>query len=253
MVCATGQIYALPLNPGGSVTPGTTAGAPSGNPVGIDQETSTQGGLNDGFNWRGKLSATGRIGTQGSGNYINAVYIDPSTHDLDFYYQIQNTFAGAANSKNILTSTFDITDFTGFSISDVQQLADNSTGNFFGDGGNVEFKGKTTQTITNVSRSSDGSDLTVTLSGNVAPGQNTAVLLIKTNATNFDQGNSTLNWVTAPSTPPGSCTAGYCNTPFNLANLEPFAAAPEPGFYGMLSLGMGGLFFAVRRRRSAKV
>jgi len=56
---------------------------------------------------------------------------------------------------------------------------------------------------------------------------------------------------TAASQLTGSCGNAY-NNPFFLASLEPFAA-PEPGFYGMLSLGMGGLFFAVRRRRAAKV
>lgn len=253
MVCASGQIYALPLAPGGTVAPGTTATAPSGTPIGVDAVTGTQGGLNDGFNWRpGKQTAL-----RASGNYINAVYIDPVTHDLDFYYQIQNTFTGAANAQNTLQSVLQIADFAGFTIFDVQQLKDPNSGNFFGDGANVEFKGKTTQTITSVSRSVDGSDLTVQLSGVVKPGQNTAVLLIKTNATNFDQGNSTFNWVTAPSgctaanQATGACGNAYSN-PFFLANLEPFAA-PEPGFYGMLSLGMGGLFFAVRRRRSAKV
>ena len=253
MVCATGQIYALPLIPGGSVLPGSGTN-PSGTPIGVDTQTQTQGGLNDGFNWRAGKGQPNKA----SGNYINAVYVDPVSHELDFYYQIQNTFAGTTNGQNTIQSVFQIADFAGFAILDVQQLTDNVAGNFFGDGANVEFKGKTSQTITSVDRSVDGSDLTVQLSGAVSPGQNTAILLIKTDATNFDQGTSVFNWVTAPS----GCSilnrnAGNCGNaypqPFFLNNLEPFAAAPEPGFYGMLSLGMGGLFFAVRRRRSAKV
>jgi hypothetical protein len=30
-----------------------------------------------------------------------------------------------------------------------------------------------------------------------------------------------------------------------------FEQVPEPGFYGLLSLGLGGLFVAVRRRKTA--
>lgn len=252
MVCATGQIYALPLIPGGSVAPGAGT-VPSGSPIAVDPITGTQGGLNDGFNWRPGKNTNPRA----SGNYINAVYVDPVTHDLDFYYQIQNTFLGAANGQNTLQSVFQIADFAGFTIFDVQQLTYNTSGNFFSAGSGGQFKGKTTRTITSVSRSLDGSDLTVNLNGTVLPGQNTAVLLIKTNATNFDQGSSSFNWKTAPNgCTPANQASGNCGNaytqPFYLASLEPFAA-PEPGFYGMLSLGMGGLFFAVRRRRTAKV
>ncbi|MCU1263443.1 MAG: hypothetical protein JWO80_6328, partial [Bryobacterales bacterium] len=128
----------------------------------------------------------------------------------------------------------------------------NVAGNFFGDGNNVEFKGKTPVSILNVERSANGSNLNVNLSSVVKPGQNTAVLLVKTNAKNFDQGTSSFNWSTAPSgcsaasQATGNCGNAY-SEPFFLNNLEPFAA-PEPGFYGMLSLGIAGLFFVVRRR-----
>lgn len=250
VLIASSQLYATQLNPGGSVSPVLTS-APSGIPVSVDPVTFTQGGLNDGFNWKAGTAKPNKA----SGNYVNAVYVDPVTHDLDFYYQIQNTFAGSPNGQNTLQSTFTITDFASFTIFDVLQVQSGVAGNMFGDGGNVEFKGKT-GSITSVERSVDGSNLTVHLSGVVQPGQNTAVLLLKTNAKNFDQGTSGFNWKTSPTgCSAGDLASGNCGNaysePFFLNNLEPFQA-PEPGFYGMLSLGIGGLFFAVRRRRSAK-
>lgn len=254
LLCAAGQIYALPLAPGGTVLNPGTATAPAGTPIAVDPITGQQGGQNNGFNWRTGPAAKNKA----AGNYVNAVYVDPVTHELDFYYQIQNTFKDpAGNPQNTVQAVFQIADFGGFAILDVRQLMDPAAGNFFGDGANVEFKGKTTQTITQVSRSANGSVLTVTLSGVVKPGQNTAVLLIKTNATNFDQGTSRFNWMTAPSgCSPANQAAGNCGNaytnPFFLNNLEP-VIVPEPGFYGMLSLGIGGLFLAVRRRRATKV
>lgn len=252
ILVGSGQIQATQLNPGGTVVnPGTTS-QPGGLPIAVDPVTQTQGGLNDGFNWKkGKGEPN-----KSSGNYVNAVYVDPVTHELDFYYQIQNTFAGAANGQNTLSSTFMISDFAGFTIFNVLQLQSNVSGNFFGDGHNDEFKGKTQVSILDVKRSANGSNILVELSSVVQPGQNTAVLLLKTNAKNFDQGTSTFNWKTSPSGCPASAQAtGNCGNayqePFHLNNLEPFQA-PEPGFYGVLSLGIAGLFFVVRRRSNIK-
>ncbi|MCU1257188.1 MAG: hypothetical protein JWO80_73 [Bryobacterales bacterium] len=250
MLVASSQIYATQLNPGGTVVnPGTTS-APGGSPIAIDPITLTQGGLNDGFNWK---NGKGKP-NESSGNYVNAVYVDPVTHELDFYYQIQNTFAGNATGQNTLSSTFMISDFAGFTIFNVLQLQSSVAGNFFGDGSSDEFKGKTQVSIVDVKRSANGSNIVVDLSSVVKPGQNTAVLLLKTNAKNFDQGTSSFNWKTPPSGCPaiaqatGNCGNAY-KEPFFLNNLEPFQA-PEPGFYGMLSLGIAGLFFVVRRRRT---
>jgi hypothetical protein len=252
VLVASSQLYATQLNPGGSVSNPVTTSAPGGIPIHVDPVTLTQGGLNAGFNWK-----TGHgMANRASGNYISAVYVDPITQELDFYYQIQNTFAGSANGQNTLPSTFTISDFSNFTIFNVLQLQSNAAGNYFGDGSNVEFKGKTPVSILDVSRSADGSNVTVDLSSVVQPGQNTAVLLLKTNATNFDQGTSGFSWKSSPAgclpseQATGNCGNAYAE-PFFLNNLEPFQA-PEPGFYGMLSLGIGGLFFAVRRRRSVK-
>ena len=247
LLCTSGQIYATQLNPGGTVVPGTAL-APTGSPITVDPVTMTQGGLNAGFNWK-----TGNAKpNKASGNYVSAVYVDPITHDLDFYYQIQNTFGGTANGQDTLKSSFTITDFGKFTIFEVLKLQSNVTGNFFGDGNNVEFKGQTQVGIVDVKRSANGSNLTVDLSSVVKPGQNTAVLLVRTNAKNFDQGTSSFNWSTAPSGCSASAQAtGNCGNAYTqqffLNNLEPFQA-PEPGFYGMLSLGIAGLFFVVRRR-----
>lgn len=40
------------------------------------------------------------------------------------------------------------------------------------------------------------------------------------------------------------------NNPFNRYDAGTFAYTPEPGFYGVMALGLSGLFVAVRRRRA---
>lgn len=240
-VCATGQIYALPLIPGGTVLTPTFTSAPGGSPIVTDPVTNTTGTLNDGYNWKTGVAARNKA----AGNYLSAVYVDPVSHQLDFYYQIQNTFSSSANNQNTLNFTFDITDFTGFAITDVEQVS----GHAF-----AQFSGSTPRTIKSVSRSLSGSTVTVNLTGTVRPGQNSSILLLKTNALNFQQGTSTFKFLNPPvgcaaNTPLG-CGNAYAQ-PFFLNNLDPILA-PEPGFYGMLSVGIGGLLFAVRRRRSVK-
>ncbi len=240
-VCATGQIYALPLIPGGTVLNPTFTTAPAGSPIAVDPVTNTTGTLNNGYNWKTSISARNKA----AGNYLSAVYLDPVSNQLDFYYQIQNSFSGSGNNQNTLSFNFAITDFTGFLITDVQQVSGMSFS---------QFSGSTPRTIKSVSRSASGSTVTVNLTGTVRPGQNSSVLLLKTNALNFQQGTSTFKFLNPPTgcvaNTPSVCGNAY-QQPFFLNNLDP-VLVPEPGFYGMLSMGIGGLLFAVRRRRSVK-
>jgi hypothetical protein len=254
LLAGTVLLQATPLVPGGSVSPGVGV-VPLGSPLLLDATTLTQGGLNEGFAW--KFSVPGFVGPDGgSGNFINAVYKDPMTGTLDFFYQIQNTFAGSANPTNTLIDAFHLTNWANVGITDVKAFVGGS-GNLFGDGGNVEFKGPAIDPVVTVSRSGGlGNDLSIGFVSTLAPGQNSAVLLVKTNATQFDLGSATLMWITdpppcqVPSTPTNLSPCGVAITQtFSLGALEP--VVPEPGFYGMLALGLAGLWMGVRRR-SAK-
>src|SRR5882724_5668104 len=142
-------LNASPLVPGGTVSPVPNGSAPAGVPLLVDPVSLTPGGLNEGFSWKKSTGST--VGsTEGSGNFINAVYRDPNTGTLDFYYQIQNTFRSNATGQKTLINSFSLTNWANVVITSVQQLQTNVAGNFFGDGQNVEFLGATTDGITSV-------------------------------------------------------------------------------------------------------
>lgn len=252
-LCVVGltQAYATSLLPGGTVSP--VAVLPPGFPSGPSStgscasfsspcsSTGSNALLQEGASWK-KNNVVGANVT-----FENGVWVDPVTHELDFFYQIQNTFTGATAANNTITTTFMLEDFTGVTTNVYQvDLSGPSGSAFFAGSG---FKKPTADTITKVSRSLNGADLTVTLTTTgIKPKTNSAILVVKTNATDFDQaGLGSFSWNAAP---PAGATGGGQNT--NLKNwtldaLEP-VLTPEPGFYGVLSLGIAGLLMLVRRR-----
>jgi hypothetical protein len=185
--------------------------------------------------------------------------VDPTTGFLDFFYQIQNTYSGDLRDSDTVASSFTLQDFGGIGITGVYQINYGATGNgcaFFGagpcppDSNGSGFLKPTTQTITSVTRSGGiGDDLTIALSGGVTPKTNSAILVIQTDAKDFDQsGAGSFTWKGAPpngavGSGPGQNTVG----PWVLDSLEPILT-PEPGSYGLLALGVAGLILFVRWR-----
>jgi hypothetical protein len=234
--------YALPLLPGGSAVP-TLLGS-SSIPTGPPNAVSSQG-----FTPFFQEDASWSVGSQTAKagmNFDSAVYKDPSTGGLDFFYQIQNPFKGAATGTNTVASSFVIDWFTlpGITVTGVAQI---KASNFTGPFSNFLKPKPAGSAITNLSLNGTDNMLTVTLDQPVAPGQNSAILVIETNAKDFDQaGNATFNWVTNPA---GPGVHGAVN-PFNLQTLEPVITTPEPGFYGLLALAIAGTVMIARSRSS---
>jgi hypothetical protein len=213
--------------------------------------------LEEGSSWK--------VGNQTGANitFANGVWVDPTTGGLDFFYQIQNTFPASKTAlNNTVSSTFVLTSFAGIGITNVFQAQFSTAGStgcaFFGpgpcppDSGGSGFLRPTTESIVSVSRSAgSGADLTVDVGGlGVAPGTNSAILVIETDAKDFDQsGSGTFSWRASPpagaiGSGPGQNTGG----PWMLDALEPVITTPEPGFYGVLALGVAGLIMLAQRR-----
>jgi hypothetical protein len=253
-----GQAFATSLAPGGTVlNPGALPGSLT--PTSASTATSSTGSapiLEDGASW--KTSSGGKTTTGANITFANGVWVDPNTGGLDFFYQIQNTYTGPTTANDTVNPTFTLVDYSGISITGVYQYNTSAAGNgcaFFGSPhcppttNGSGFLIPTTETVSSVSRSIDGSTLTVNLNSGVTPKTNSAILVIQTTAVDFDQsGSGTFHWNGAPpllstGSGPGQNTIG----PWQLDALEPLVT-PEPGFYGVLALGIAGLFLFVRRR-----
>jgi hypothetical protein len=255
------QAQATSLLPGQTITnPGALPGIdiPSASSTAISS-TGSASLLEEGSSWK--------VGTKTGANitFANGVWIDPTTGNLDFFYQIQNTFKGTAAANNTVLRQFELGDFGGVQITGVFEVTYSTTSNgcaFFGagpcppDSNGSGFLRPTTGVVESVARSSGfGDDLTITFSGNgIAPGTNSAILVIQTNANDFDQsGSGTFFWKGAPpsgavGSGPGQNTKG----PWILDALEPIIT-PEPSAYGVLFLAIGGLMaYARRRAKKAK-
>jgi len=252
------QANATSLMPGGTITnPGALPSAAF--PTGPSTAVSSSGSANllsEGSSWK--------VGSKTGANitFETGVWVDNSGF-LDFFYQIQNTYPKSAgvNNANTVMNSFTLTDFGGVGITGVFQVGFATPGAtgcaFFGagpcppDGNGSGFLRPTDQSIASVTRSGGaGSDLTVDFSGpGITPSTNSAILVIETNAKDFDQtGEGIFNWKGAPpigakGSGPGQNTQG----PWILDSLEP-VLTPEPGFYGVLSLSIAGLLLIVRRR-----
>jgi len=237
----SGQAYGTNLVPGGTTFPNPIAALPaSQTPSGPSTATSSVGSSNsfhDNGGWTVSKTALG-----GAVNLESGVWLDPSTGGLDFFYQLQNTWTGSTANNNTLVNTFSIQDFEGVTTN-VFQVTSGGTGSLFFPGSG--YLAPTSDTVTRVSADLTG-DLTVTLSGNLAPKTNSAVLVIETNATDFDSAGDAynLNWKSAP---PTNAHGAAAVQPFTLGALEPLLT-PEPGFYGALALGIASLLLVVHGR-----
>jgi hypothetical protein len=243
---ALSPAYAGNLLPGGTVTPvpGYVYGSPQF-PSGAPNGGSSSGAnplLQEGFSY----SPANSKGAVANITFENTVYVDPVTGDLDFFYQIQNTYTGAATNQNTIAPTVQFNEsFEGVTITGVSEITSTNYQTF------DDFVKPTGGGITSVSLgnydSQGDADLTVTFSAPIAPKQDSAILVIQTNATDFDQaGEGTFAWKANP--PAGSHSGNTLVTnPFTLDALEPLPT-PEPGFYGVLSLGIAGLLLLAHRR-----
>jgi hypothetical protein len=260
LVLATGlclalsQAHATNLLPGGTVlNPGSLSSTlfPTAPSTAVSS-TGANNLLEEGSSWK--------VGTKTGAaiTFVNGVWVDPVTGDLDFFYQIQNTFTGAAANNDEVLQSFTLGDYAGVGITGVFKVTFDMAGNgcaFFGPGpcpplsNGSGFLRPTNGSINSVARSIDGADLTVTFNNSVNPGKNSAILVIQTDAKDFDQtGTGTFFWKGAP--PVGSTGSGpgqNTKGPWVLDALEPILT-PEPGFYGVLALGIAGLLLFVRRR-----
>lgn len=230
MFCASGQMFATEVVPGGGTTSPIAAGSSPSGPALVN------GTLIESFFW-----STPKPGaTTASGDYDSSVYAGPPG-TLDFYYQIQNTTTAPTNANNTLTPSFVIGGGSFFNFSSLQVFQVDSTSDF------DSFNGTTADNVTSVSLSPAG-NLTVNLSGTgLEPGQSSSIVLVQATTSLYDQqGFSTFSW---KSPPPVDSFGNATSQVFGNANIEPLFT-PEPQLYGVLSLGLAGLFFAVRRRSS---
>lgn len=235
---AFGQAYATNLPVGGPVTLNSGsgfAGAPAGS-------------MSDSETWFSGSTLRGNV------TFVQGVWVDPTTHFLDFFYQIQNNstsptilsntvgnLAGAPNPGQ-LTLTL-----TGYGSGFTESVFDitSSTYNPSSLGGSL-FKTPISGNAVVAANNSTPNDLIVTFNNGIMPGQNSAILLVKTNASSMQAGGDGIfNWKQNPSRHGATSGTSYKTELITANTLEP---APEPGVYGILSLGIAGLFLAVRRR-----
>ncbi len=231
---------------GGSVSPATlTLGSGSG------FAGSPIISVNDLANW--KNGGT----TEGAVNLVQGVWVDPSSQDLDFFYQLQNNSPAATGStgsastignqgaSSSLTQTTVV--FTGFGPALSENVFDITSAQFSATalGGSLFVKPTSGEAVTTVSNATTG-NLVVTLNQNLAPGTNSAILVVETNAKTFDNGGQALlHWKQNPALHGATSGTAYSSENINLGVLEP---TPEPGVYGLLSLAVAGLFLVMHRR-----
>jgi hypothetical protein len=192
---------------------------------------------------------------QANGNLLESVYKNNATGFLDFYFQVTNCGPSGdlncgANTSKISTGnlmTLEVTDYTNVLTS--AAYVSQSFGQFFNPAA-VAPESISRGIKTFADPSDPGNTLaldTITFDfgpSGIAPGSNSAVLLIRTNVTDFDA---------AAFVKLTGGTTGLTNVrSFSAPNyFEPLiASTPEPAFYGMMGLGLLGLFTVVRRRRA---
>jgi len=254
---ALSPAYATNLNPGGTVSPVpgfTYLTGPPVFPSGSPNAVSTTGAnplLQEGYSW----SPAGGS-TKANITFENGVYVDPNTGDLDFFYQIQNTYTGAAMPSNTVSPLITMNmNLEGVQVTGVSEITSTNFQSFddfvaptAGDKISSVSLCQTTLSPCAAGYEPDGNaNVFVTFSGSIVPSSDSAILVIQTNAKDFDQaGEGTFSWKATP--PPGAHQgATLVTNPFTLDALEPLPV-PEPGFYGVLSLGLAGLLLLVHRR-----
>ncbi len=219
---------------------------------------------------------------QDNGQIREAVYKENSTGYLDFFYQVTNCgpgngavncsapkstgVTGSNRSQGAITS-FTITDFTGV-LTSVGYLTKTGTGAFGYTAAPTDkpflapaadapssaqrlsipqpdtFPGNQKPNPTDAITFTFASKTGCSACGAIGIGQNSAIILVRTNAISYDALGDAV-------------TAGHTNNnglngaDLALDSYEPSAVAPEPAFYGMMGFGIAGLVMAIRRRRSA--
>jgi hypothetical protein len=247
---AISTAYASDLNPGGTVGPiQVYSYGPSEFPSGNSNNGVVGANTSQGGGWSAVSNLAGA-----NINYADAVYTDPTTGDLDFFYQIEPSILGNpidTNSSELSTVINGCT-LTEFTITGVEQI----TSATFTPFGNFVVPTSSTNGISSVSLSSNDQDLTIDYSTNVDPGQYSAILVIETNGTPCVPNGGSANGGSDIS---GSANSGAAGPPADSSGSQSGSSgepvvAPEPSVYGTLSLGCTGLLLlAHRRQRKAKM
>ena len=207
----------VPTSPGSTVFPGLVA--PGTDP----------GSLLD---WMiAPFSTSGGINT---GTIASAVYDDGGT--LDFYYQVTNSSNSAtALTRETNTSFLDFTTATGFRIDGSSLMGGNGNGrNGKGNGNGKNGNGRTGTFVdgtvapvtadSNVDGSVIGFSFNLPGSPEIAPGEESYILVISTDATRYSVGS-----------------ASIISSDGGMAIVQAFQAVPEPASMALLGLGLVAL------------
>lgn len=151
-----------------------------------------------------------------TGQLKSAVYQEASGY-LTFYYQYYADLGSAT-----AVDGFSMTDFAGYTVN-AGYRTDNLGGGFFSTGS------KTPRELSlDVTGSVVGFDYKSPNFGVLSGGTISNIMVIKTNAKSYTTGSTQI-------------IDGGVDT------VSTFAPVPEPGFYGVLSVGLAGLALAIRR------
>jgi hypothetical protein len=237
---AFGIAYASNLNPGGTLSPVPVYSYPSSEFASPNGNGNGAAGANPSLQGGAAWSIASNLAGADI-NFTDFVYADPTTGDLDFFYQIEPSITGNPVDSNSaeLWAAVNGCALTGLAITGVQQITTASFSPF----GNFVKPTAGTNSISSVSLSPNAQDLTIDFSQNVQPGQYSAILLIETNATACDQ--NTTNTFGGTVEAPGNSSGSESNQP---PSSDVPAVVIEPGVYGILALGSSGLMLLVRRR-----
>jgi len=228
--------YATVLPPGGSVSPAPQSAATFSGASVVATKT-------DLITWFNGPNLDGNV------KFNEAVIVDPMSGNLDFFYQIQNNSPAptgitqqASTIQNLGGGGASVM-LTGYgpgTAEDVYVIT-NSTG--LGAG---FLNASGTANITTVNQTAG--NIIVNFNNAVLPGTDSAILLVRTNAspTSFTTGGTAnFRWRQNPALHGATSGTAFTSENISVATLVP---TPEPGVYGLLSLAIAGLFFVVHRR-----